>query len=92
MKSLHVRNLFIWPRFEERVRETLGSRRPDVSHCHATMTPTMALIQKHIIRLMEACVNEIQSMTSIDVSEINVKEVSHLACHRIILVGAIQSP
>ncbi|KAJ9122540.1 hypothetical protein QFC22_001969 [Naganishia vaughanmartiniae] len=74
MKNLCLRKVHLWPRFHEKVHESLGQRRADVIELYQPLSPLMADIQSAIIECMEATLAELRrSNTSLDVDDFTVE-------------------
>ncbi|KAH9489915.1 DNA repair endonuclease XPF [Bulinus truncatus] len=74
MKNLHVKKLFLWPRFHASVVSTFKTQKVDVVEIHQTMTPAMTACQTSLLDLINACINELKrSNPSIDTDEITVE-------------------
>ncbi|XP_055884668.1 DNA repair endonuclease XPF-like [Biomphalaria glabrata] len=74
MKNLHVKKLFLWPRFHASVVSSLKKHKIDVVEVHQTMTPAMTACQTSLLDLINACITELKrSNPSIDTDEITVE-------------------
>ncbi|EGD81348.1 hypothetical protein PTSG_11379 [Salpingoeca rosetta] len=62
MRSLWVSQLYLWPRFEKRVIDTLSTRQPEVFEVKVDMTSTMQLIQLAISDLMVSCLKQLRKL------------------------------
>lgn len=61
MRSLFVRNLYLWPRFHSNVVESLKeSTTPEVIELHVDMTQSMQTIQTSILDLMSFTLQELK--------------------------------
>ena len=78
MRSLFVRKLHLWPRFHLKVSQCFAKCPPRVAEITLPMRPGMALIQKLLLKLIDACVSKVKSsITEADLSDITVeKELS----------------
>ncbi|KAI0978475.1 hypothetical protein GJ496_001474 [Pomphorhynchus laevis] len=60
MRSLFVRQLFLWPRFHSLVHETLDKYQPNVEEVSMQMSATMKNIQLAIFDLIQCCLQELK--------------------------------
>jgi DNA excision repair protein ERCC-4 len=67
MKCLYLTKLFLWPRFHQIVKESLEdpNHLPEVLEFKSDMTPNMDEIHKSIIAVMNACIKELQRISSV---------------------------
>ncbi|XP_045159646.2 DNA repair endonuclease XPF-like isoform X1 [Mercenaria mercenaria] len=74
MKNLFVRKLFLWPRFQANVQETLEKHKVDVVEIQVQLTNTMVACQAALLDLLNACIKELKRCnTAIDSEEITVE-------------------
>ncbi|KAI5452177.1 DNA repair protein RAD16 [Naganishia albida] len=74
MKNLCLRKVHLWPRFHEKVHESLGQRRADVIELYQPLSPLMSSIQGAIIECMEATLAELRrSNTTLDIDDFTVE-------------------
>ncbi|XP_052776482.1 DNA repair endonuclease XPF-like isoform X1 [Mya arenaria] len=74
MKNLFVRKLFLWPRFQANVQETLEKHKVDVVEIHVQLTDNMVACQAALLDLINACIKELKRCTTaIDAEEITVE-------------------
>lgn len=73
MKSLFVRKLHLWPRFQVNVSEELERNPPVVVDIRVPMTKYMAGIQKAILEVMDACLKEMRKTNKVDVEDLTVE-------------------
>ncbi|XP_060605869.1 DNA repair endonuclease XPF-like [Ruditapes philippinarum] len=74
MKNLFVRKLFLWPRFQANVQETLEKHKVDVVEIHVQLTDNMVACQAALLDLLNACIKELKRCnTAIDSEEITVE-------------------
>nr|CAG4650837.1 EOG090X03DI [Simocephalus serrulatus] len=74
MKSLYVRNLFLWPRFQATIQSTLKETSPDVIELRLPLTPSMVTIQTAILDLIQFSVKELRRInSSLDLDEMTVE-------------------
>ncbi|KAG5061354.1 hypothetical protein JHK87_002383 [Glycine soja] len=60
MKCLHVRKLYLWPRFQVYVSQELERDPPEVVDIRVPMSRYMVGIQKAIAEVMDACLKEMR--------------------------------
>lgn len=60
LKTLCMRRVHLWPRFHEKVHESLGQRKADVIELYQPLTPLMSEIQSAIVECMQATLNELR--------------------------------
>ncbi|KAM7381978.1 hypothetical protein PAMA_012712 [Pampus argenteus] len=60
MRSLFVKKLYLWPRFQASVNSALDRHKPEVVELHVSLTPTMRAIQSSILDIMSACLKELK--------------------------------
>ncbi|XP_046635751.1 DNA repair endonuclease XPF-like [Daphnia pulicaria] len=74
MKSLYVRNLFLWPRFHATIQSTLKENQPDVVELRLPLTPYMVTMQTAILDLIHFSVKELRRINpSLDLDEMTVE-------------------
>ncbi|KIM21371.1 hypothetical protein M408DRAFT_80635 [Serendipita vermifera MAFF 305830] len=74
MKELQVRNVHIYPRFHEDVRESLERRKADVVQIGVPMTAYMKEIHGAIIQCIEATLSDLKrSNTELNLDDLNVQ-------------------
>nr|CAG4636872.1 EOG090X03DI [Ceriodaphnia reticulata] len=74
MKSLYVRNLFLWPRFHATIQATLKENQPDVIELRLPLTPSMVTIQTAVLDLIQFSVKELRRINpSLDLDEMTVE-------------------
>ncbi|TXG51234.1 hypothetical protein EZV62_023758 [Acer yangbiense] len=73
MKSLFVRKLHLWPRFQVNVSEELERDPPLVVDIRVPMTKYMVGIQKAILEVMDACLKEMRKTNKVDVEDLTVE-------------------
>ena len=62
MRTLFVRNLYLWPRFHANVVESLKEVTPEVIELHVDMTGAMQTIQTAILDLMNFTLQELKRL------------------------------
>lgn len=65
LKSLHVRRLYLYPRFHDIVASELEQCPPYVDELHQQLTPAMKEIQNAIAAAVQVCIREIKKSTSL---------------------------
>ncbi|KAL6072820.1 DNA repair endonuclease XPF, variant 2 [Balamuthia mandrillaris] len=73
MKNLYVKRLYLWPRFHLTVAESLEKHQPEVIELEQPLTDTMQQIQEAIVKVMEACLQELRSTNQLDIEELTVE-------------------
>eukprot|EP00191_Tetraselmis_sp_GSL018_P017550 CAMPEP_0177594056 /NCGR_PEP_ID=MMETSP0419_2-20121207/9555_1 /TAXON_ID=582737 /ORGANISM="Tetraselmis sp., Strain GSL018" /LENGTH=305 /DNA_ID=CAMNT_0019085295 /DNA_START=103 /DNA_END=1017 /DNA_ORIENTATION=- len=66
MKSLGLRRLFLYPRFQSNVRACLEKHAAEVIELEQDMSPAMELIQDSLIQMIEGCIKELNKTNRID--------------------------
>ena len=65
LKALHVRRLYLYPRFHATVADELERRPPNVDELHQELSPRMKEIQAAIVAAVQACIRELKNSTSL---------------------------
>ena len=65
LKSLHVRRLYLYPRFHDVVASELEQCPPYVDELHQQLTPAMKEIQNAIAAAVQVCIRELKKSTSL---------------------------
>ncbi|PWA97638.1 restriction endonuclease, type II-like superfamily protein [Artemisia annua] len=73
LKSLFLRKLHLWPRFQIYVSEDLERDPPEVVDIRVPMSPYMVGIQKAVIEVMDACLKEMRKTNKVDVEDLTVE-------------------
>ncbi|KAM7253923.1 hypothetical protein ACFE04_031605 [Oxalis oulophora] len=73
MKSLHIRKVHLWPRFQINVSDELERDAPEVVDVRLPMTKYMMGIQKAILEVMDACLKEMRKTNKVDVEDLTVE-------------------
>ncbi|XP_044485744.1 DNA repair endonuclease UVH1 isoform X2 [Mangifera indica] len=73
MKSLFIRKLHLWPRFQVNVSEELERDPPVVVDIRVPMTKYMVGIQKAVLEVMDACLKEMRKTNKVDVEDLTVE-------------------
>jgi DNA excision repair protein ERCC-4 len=63
MKALHVRRLYLYPRFHESIRDELEEHPPTVTELHQALSKTQQEMQAAIAAAVQACIRELKSST-----------------------------
>lgn len=85
MRSLFVKDLFIWPRFHAIVQKSLKPFEPQVIELHIPMSQKMTLIQTHILDVMNYLVKEVKRINRfVDMDEITVENCVTKKFHKIL--------
>lgn len=64
LKALQVRNLYLYPRFHEAVKEELELYAPEVEELQQPLSPSMKEIQNAIVAALQTCMRELKNLTS----------------------------
>ncbi|KAL9663439.1 hypothetical protein QQ045_018825 [Rhodiola kirilowii] len=73
MKSLFIRKLHLWPRFQVFVSQELEKDPPEVVDVRIPMSKYMVGIQKAIVEVMDACLKEMRKTNKVDVEDLTVE-------------------
>ncbi|GKB29292.1 hypothetical protein Tco_0868693 [Tanacetum coccineum] len=73
LKSLFLRKLHLWPRFQVYVSEDLERDPPEVVDIRVPMSAYMLGIQKAVIEVMDACLKEMRKTNKVDVEDLTVE-------------------
>ena len=65
LKALHVRRLYLYPRFHESVAAELDRTPPQVDELHQELTPKMKEIQNAIAAAVQTCIRELKKSTTL---------------------------
>jgi len=65
LKALHVRRLYLYPRFHASVADELERRPPHVDELHQELSPRMKEIQAAIVAAVQACIRELKNSTTL---------------------------
>ncbi|KAJ8916739.1 hypothetical protein NQ315_013944 [Exocentrus adspersus] len=85
MRALFVKELYIWPRFQSMVIESLKKRAPNVIELHIPISENMKKIQMHILDLMNMTVKELKRLnSSLELQEITVENCLIQKFHKIL--------
>lgn len=63
LKALQVRNLYLYPRFHEAVKDELEGKPPKVIEIHQPLSPMMQEIQSAIVAAVQTCMRELKKAT-----------------------------
>ncbi|XP_054274769.1 DNA repair endonuclease XPF-like [Macrosteles quadrilineatus] len=85
MKSLFVKNLFLWPRFHATVNSSLEKRKAMVVELHIPLTPLMSAIQTAVLDIVHFCVKEIKRLNpSLETDTISVENALSKTFHKLL--------
>ncbi|XP_046672972.1 DNA repair endonuclease XPF isoform X1 [Homalodisca vitripennis] len=85
MRSLFVKNLFLWPRFHATVNSSLDKRKAMVIELHVPFTPLMSTIQTAVLDLVHFCVKEIKRINpSLETDSITVENALSKTFHKLL--------
>ncbi|KAK4758286.1 hypothetical protein SAY87_019587 [Trapa incisa] len=73
MKSLFIKKLHLWPRFQVFVSQELEKDPSVVVDIRVPLTKHMAGIQKAIIEVMDACLKEMRKTNKVDVEDLTLE-------------------
>lgn len=73
MKSLGVKRLHLWPRFQVLVSENLEREPPEVVDIRVPLSPLMRGIQKAVVETMDVCLKELRKTNKVDVEDLTVE-------------------
>lgn len=74
MRSLFVRHLMLWPRFQATVQATLARHEAQVVELRLPLTPMMVAIQTALLDLIRFTINELRRINpSLDLEEMSVE-------------------
>ena len=65
LKALHVRRLYLYPRFHASVADELEATPPDVEELHQELSPRMKEIQAAIVAAVQTCIRELKNSTTL---------------------------
>jgi DNA excision repair protein ERCC-4 len=64
LKALHVRRLYLYPRFRDSVRKELQRHPPAVTEFHQGLSPLQKEIQNAIAAAVQSCIRELKASTT----------------------------
>ncbi|KZC10170.1 DNA repair endonuclease XPF [Dufourea novaeangliae] len=83
MKTLFVKQLYLWPRFHSLVNSSLGEHEPEVIEFHVKITPKMLNIQSSLLDVMNYVVKEIKKLNKyVDLDELTVENAIARKFHK----------
>lgn len=83
MKTLFVKNLYLWPRFHAVVSTSL--RKVSVVELHVNMTNSMLRLQNCVLDLMTFCVKEIKRVNpTLDTDDLTVENAISKSFHKLL--------
>ena len=71
--GLNFSKLYLWPRFQSNVADTLARHQPEVVELAQALTPSMQRVQQAVAVAMDQCLKELKRTTKIDTTELKVK-------------------
>nr|CAG4640726.1 EOG090X03DI [Eulimnadia texana] len=87
MRSLFVRNLFLWPRFHATLQSSLSQKEPEVIELRLPLTGSMITMQTAILDLIQFSVKELKRCNpAIDLEEMSVENALSKSFHKIIKI------
>ncbi|XP_046744013.1 DNA repair endonuclease XPF isoform X1 [Diprion similis] len=85
MKSLFVKQLYLWPRFHALVSNSLSKSKPEVIELHAKLTPKMLNIQIALLDVMNYTVNELKRINKyLELDDVTVENVIAKKFHKLL--------
>lgn len=85
MKSLFLRKVHLWPRFQLNVSENLSQTNNDVIELRQPMTPALDTIQTALVQCMEETLAELRrSNPSLDLGELKLENTFFKSFDRIV--------
>lgn len=84
MKTLFVKKLHLWPRFQVLVSDILEKDPPEVIDIRVPLTSYMKGIQSAIIEVMDACLKELRKTNKVDVEDLTVENGLFKSFHEIV--------
>ncbi|XP_065570144.1 DNA repair endonuclease XPF-like [Artemia franciscana] len=85
MRSLFVRNLYLWPRFHKDVSDCLNQCKPEVIELQLKQTPAMLSIQTACLDLIHYSTKELKKTNpSLDLEDISVEAALSKSFHKIL--------
>lgn len=83
MKTLFVKNLYLWPRFHTVVNNCLSKHESDVIELHVQITPKMQNIQTALLDVMNYIVKELKALNKyLDLEELTVENAIAKKFHK----------
>ncbi|CAB9521783.1 DNA repair endonuclease XPF [Seminavis robusta] len=65
LKALRVRQLYLYPRFQDAIRQELEAAPPHVDELHQELSPSMIGIQNAIAAAIQGCIRELKGSTNL---------------------------
>lgn len=85
MKSLFVKQLYLWPRFHALVSNSLSKSMPEVIELHAKLTPKMLSIQTALLDVMNYTVKELKRINKyLELDDVTVENVIAKKFHKVL--------
>ncbi|XP_024942375.1 DNA repair endonuclease XPF isoform X1 [Cephus cinctus] len=83
MKTLFVKNLYLWPRFHVTVSSSLSKHKIVVTELHVKLTPKMLKIQSSLLDIMNYIVKELKNTNKyLDLDEITTENAMAKKFHK----------
>ncbi|XP_074107002.1 DNA repair endonuclease XPF mei-9 isoform X2 [Cotesia typhae] len=83
MKTLFVKQLYLWPRFHSVVNSSLSKHKPEVIELHAKLTHKMQLVQSSLLDLMNFIVKDLKRLNKfLDFDELTVENAIAKKFHK----------
>eukprot|EP00250_Pteridium_aquilinum_P006518 c16417_g1_i2 orf=74-1330(+) len=73
MRSLYVRRLHLWPRFQMSIASALEENPPEVVDLRVPLTSSMQGIHAAILEVMDACLKELRKTNKVDVEDLTIE-------------------
>lgn len=73
MRSLYVRKLHLWPRFQMSIASALEENPPQVVDLRVPLTSSMHGINAAILEVMDACLKELRKTNKLDVDDLTLE-------------------
>ncbi|XP_039287620.1 DNA repair endonuclease XPF [Nilaparvata lugens] len=85
MRTLFVKNLYLWPRFHATVNTCMEKKKPAVVEFHLELTTCMSHIQTSVLDLVHFCIKEIKRLNpSLDTEDITVENALSKTFHKML--------
>ena len=65
LQQLHIRHVFLYPRFHDMIATDLEKQKNDVLNLHQPMSESMEIIQTAIIDCMDLTLNELKKSNTV---------------------------
>lgn len=75
MRALHIKKLFLWPRFHSLISRDLDAQKPDVNVEYSlSLTPKMIALQRALLSCYEDCFHALRQLCSFDQKDLNLED------------------